>query len=134
MAVGGPERGSVKIATIGEGLVGLVVLLAHSAPAGVVPGGDAHRVQLGYELSNVREPLLPVRQRNLRRDKGDAARAADDPGRRAACVLLDRTAARIGRTRVYGGRLERSGIEIALVVDGLQHHRVGGRDAVEILE
>ena len=80
----GPERARVQLAAIGEDLVGLVVLLAHAASAGVVPGGDAHRVQLGDELASVREPLLSVRQRNLRRDEGDAARAAHDPGRQAA--------------------------------------------------
>ena len=131
---GGPERARVQLAAVGEGLVRGVVLFAHAAPSRVVPGRDPHGVQPGDELANVRDPLLRVGQRNLRRDEGDAARPAHDAGRRAVRVLLDAAAARIGRRGVDACGFERRAVEIALVVYRLQHDRVGRGDAVELVE
>ena len=75
-----------------------------------------------------------VLQRNLGGDEGDAAGAAHDAGRLAARVLLDPAVRRVRRGRVDVGGLERRGIEIAVDIDRLQHHRIVGRDAVELVE
>src|SRR4029077_14457913 len=73
-------------------------------------------------------------QRDLRRDEGDAARPPHDAGRRAVRVLLDRAAPWVGRGDVYPAGFERRAVEIALVVYGLQHYRVVGSDAVELVQ
>ena len=71
-----PEQADVELAAIGEIPIGLVVLGAHAASAGVEPRRDPERVEIGHELAGVGEPGVLGLQRHPGRDEGDAAGAA----------------------------------------------------------
>ncbi len=99
LADGRVEDADVELAAFGERAVGLVVLGAHAAPAGVEPGGQPERVEIGRELAGIGEPGFLALQRHAGGDEGDAAGAAHQAGRLAAGVLLDLAALRVGRAR-----------------------------------
>ena len=129
-----PEQADVELAAVREVSVRLVMLGAHPAPAGVEPRGEAHGVEIAHELAGIREPRLLVLQRHARRDESDAAGAAHEAGWFAAGVFFDPAALRVRRAGVDLRRDQRYGIEIAVVIHRLQHHRIVGSDAVEFLQ
>ena len=114
--------------------VGLVMLGAHPAPTGIEPCRDTHGVEIAHELARVREPRFLVLQRHSCRDESDAAGTSDQTGRFAAGVLFDPATLRVRRSRVDLGRDQSHGVEIAVAIDRLQHHRIVGSDAVEFLQ
>src|SRR5215831_6112201 len=107
---------------------------AHPPAASVQPRSQARRIKISHQLARVLGPPLPIRQRNLGCDERHTARVSDDAGRLAACVLLNSTAKRVGSVLIDLARFQRSSVEVAMVIDGLQDHRVGGSDAIQFLE
>src|SRR5262249_19653132 len=130
-----PEHADIELAAVGQVAVGLVVLRIHAAASGIEPPRDSLGIQLGHELARIGYPVLAALvQGDFRRHERDAARSPDDACRPSPRVLFYPAVRWIRRRSVYFRRPERGAVEIAVLIDGLEHDRIFGRDPVELCE